>query len=90
MKEIIVYRNPLEAALWNLIMNNGLEILAFVIVAMFVTATVHHFGEKYVYRTENSMRKINQKKDALVKISVVLGLIAGCLAIVGVQILIGA
>lgn len=81
MKEIIVYRNPLEAQMWGIISNHGLEIVAFVVVFFLAFVTINHVLEKFLlYRNFKNFNRntISKRRDIFVKISLCCGFIAGC------------
>ena len=78
MKEFIVYRNPLEAAIWGSLSNGG---LFPILVAMFVAVVVIVVGiclvDRYVARSYGKTQKHKRWSNAVL----VLGAVAAALVL---------
>lgn len=83
MQSVIVYRNPLEAAIWESLMNGGFIIVAAFIVAALIGVAVYAQIERLHHRAYRSWQWSSKKYGAIAtlylhngKISIAAGLLA--------------
>lgn len=50
MQEVIIYRNPLEAAMWHGIMDSDFPIILFVVAMLIVSVSLFLLQDKFIGR----------------------------------------
>lgn len=83
MQEIIVYRNPMEAALWNVLMSHGFEIVVFIVIFFLVFVTLNHLGEKFYSRRDLKMNRYNMRKqrDLVQTLSIIISVVCSTIGV---------